>query len=599
MSENSSKVNDLIQLSNTEDLKVVKHSQNPSIFLSTLTATPSATPNPTLTFTPSPSPTVTLTPTKTADPWVMRKIEEMDLNQKIGQMMMIGVYGTVPNGDNCSLIQNLSPGGVVYVSGNVSNPDQLKELSQSLQSCSRNAQNIPLITSLDHEGQYVTRFNSGATIFPCALAQGASADLVLVQKAAATSGQELAYSGVNMVLGPVADVLLNYDNFVISQRSFGSNPQVVAYNVSSAVVGYKQANVIPVLKHFPGHGGVAVDSHQALPIDNADGEILTELYLPPFIQGIRSGASVVMLDHVSYPKIDGESQPASLSREIINLLREDLGFGGVVLTDSMGMNAITGQGLTVPQASVLAVEAGVDMLLLSSPSHAYTVRDALLKAVDQGQISIDRIDGSVKRILILKSENGLNSYPLVEVDEPDWAANRDLAFEIGYRAPIVYRDEAQLIPIPAEMKRIQIVGPEDGWGLYPVLVSRLEAYGFSPVVQTYTGPWKGNIPEWDFLNTLPASSENYDLTIVLTWEAHLNKIRYGDNWQPELVRRLQETGQLLVVVALKSPTDILEFQNIASYMATFGTKQGQIQALADILVGIKEPTGTDPLLQLP
>jgi beta-N-acetylhexosaminidase len=570
----------------------------PATQTSTLNPTSTPTPTATLTTTPSRTPTPTPTHTPTPHPQVQLLLSQMTIRQMIGQMIMTGVNGQAVDTATCQFIQQLAPGAVVYTSGNVISPEQLQRISTDLQLCAQ-AVGVPLLIAVDHEGQYVTRFQSGATIFPPAMAQGATLDAETAYRVAVSAGGELTFSGVNLVLGPVADVLIEYDNTVISQRSFGGDPEHVGDFVAEAVRGYIQAGLIPVLKHFPGHGGVKGDSHYTLPIDDVDCQHLRSMYLPPFQAGIDAGASFVMTSHVAFPCLDETGRPATLSEGILRVLRDEMAFQGVILTDSMSMRAITEGGRTIPEASVEAVRAGVDMLLITSPEQALATRNRLEAAVQQGEISVDRIHDAVERILTVKAASDLISFPLPETSIPNWEANRTLAFDVGHRALALLKDDANLIPIPSELGKILIIGPTDGWGMYPLLTTALNAGGYETYVVRYSNPWSGPVPEVGYLESLPNLATGYDLVLMLTWESHLNQFRYDDLLQVRLVGNLQLTGVPMIVVALKSPTDILDFPEIKTYLTTFGTTLGQLQALADALIGDYNPSAQSPLPGLP
>ena len=579
------------------------NTEEPTQQLTGDTHTADASPTGTLAPILTPAPTQIVagppSPTPSPDPRVEGQLGVMSLEQKIGQMLLMGVDGQGITTATCGLIQRLSPGGIIYRRNNAENPQQLARFSSDLQICSAEGVGIPLFIAIDHEGQYVTRFKYGVTVFPAAMAQGSTGDPALAYQVALAAGQELAYSGVNMVLGPVADVLSDYDNTVISLRSFGGDAQDVNQFVSQAVHGYLQAGVIPVLKHFPGHGGVAVDTHYNVVSDQSSRASLVAEYLPPFQFGIEAGAPAVMFGHVAYPSIDEAVQPASISPSIVELLREDLGFQGIAMTDSMGMGAISGSTRNIAAASVQAVLAGEDVLLVTSPGTAQAAYDGLLNAVRSGQITEERINESLRSILETKAGWGLLSGSPSAATIPDWKANADLSFDAGYRAVTLFRDQPGYVPLPPAPQNILIIGPTDGWGLYPTLGEALQQNGYSYQIVTYSSPWNGAVPEVGYLDTLPIQAANYDFTVVLTWDAHLNRFRYGDTWQTQLVNRLIEKDIPLVVVALKSPTDILEFPQVPSYIATFGTTGGQIQSLADVLVGRHTATGENPLPGLP
>jgi beta-N-acetylhexosaminidase len=582
-----------------------------SIERETSTGTPRPTPNPEQTITsgrsepstqsktPGPTATVTPTPITLSDIWIDKVIEKMSPSQKIGQMILAGVDGKTINSSTCIYLGDITPGGIIYRKGNVDTPDQLRQLSEGLQGCSKKAGNIPLLIAIDHEGQYVNRFDSGVTVFPAALAQGATGSPIYAKQVAYHQGQELGYAGINMVLGPVADLLTDYDNIVISQRSFGGDPQRVSQDVANAVLGYGQSGIVAVLKHFPGHGGVATDSHTALPYDKVGEQTLMSDYIPPFQSGIDAGAGVVMFGHLAYPSIDPANLPASMSEVILNILRQQMHFPGVILTDSMGMGAIKNNGWTVPGASLQAVNAGVDMLLVTSTGNVRQTHAHLLNALKNGQLSQDRVDQAVRRILKLKAEAGIKSYPLASFSVPKRDASRSIAYDTGYNAVALHRDNIALVPIPENVKNVLIIAPPDAWGFDHALNSTFQDRGIRTQFVHYSPPWQGPITDRNLLSSTVAKASGYDLALVLTWEAHLNHLKYGDTWQVDLVNQLLSKDIPTIVVALKSPTDILEFPQVDTYLATYGTTPGQVQALADILVGHTQPQGLNPLPGLP
>lgn len=528
------------------------------------------------------------------DAWVEEKLSSMTLEQKVGQMILTGLEGTEVTEETCQYIQDLMPGGVTFQHGNILDPDQLSKFVRDLQECGQVSQSVPMFMTLSHEGEYVHRYMGGTTLFPTALALGATGDPGVAYQMAYASGQELAYSGINMVLGPVADVLDNFDNEVISERTYGGDQQSVSQYVAQAVNGYRQAGVIPVLKHFPGHGGVAQDSHQVLPIDPADINTLQAQYLPPFQAGLAAGAPVLMLSHIAFPAIAGGEVPSTLSPEMIDYIREDMEFEGVIMSDSLRMKSVTAnKTISTQEIAVEAAIAGDDMLLLNWDEHAKLAKEFLLAAIGRGDLSEARVDDAVRRILTLKAAWELSEYRPVDEPEPNWQSNQALSHQIGKRAVTLLSDDAELVPIPQTVKRIMIIGPETEWEFYPVLEAALNQRGIETNLATYPPPWEGPVAQAEALDTLPGLSQYYDLTLVFTWQVHLNQLKYDDHWQAELVRRL--AGGPLIVVAIRSPTDILEFPNVPTYLMMYGSTSGQTEALLDILLGKQAAQGVNPL----
>ncbi len=223
------------------------------------------------------------------------------------------------------------------------------------------------------------------------------------------------------------------------------------------------------------------------------------------------------------------------------------------------------------------------------------MRTLLLDVIDQGLLDVSRIDDAVRHVLALKAAQGLVDYPVEAAPAPDWEANQQLAETIGERAVTVYKDEAGLVPIPANVKNVLVVGPGEEWELYPMLEAAFKERGITSSFVHYPPPWDGPVQAEDILANLPEQAAGYDLALVFTWQAHLNRLGGGDTWQGDLVNRLAQTGVPLAVVAIKSPTDILEFPDIGTYLAMFGSTPGQEKALLDALTGKAEAVGKNPL----
>lgn len=532
--------------------------------------------------------------------WVEEMLGKMSLEEKIGQLMIISLDDRQKELSDCILIQQVKPGGMFLHPQNVGGFEQLRTLTTKFQTCAEESGIAPLLVSIDHEGEYVQRFDNDATLFPAALGMGAANDLNLLYEVSLAAGQELAYSGINVVFGPVADLLANYDNKVVSQRTYGGDPERVSQFVRQAVKGYSDGGVIPTLKHFPGHGSVSADSHKTLPIDNTDREDLHLAHLPPFIAGIDSEAPIVMLSHVAYPEISGEIIPASLSPEIVTLLREDLGFDGVILTDALGMKAVSGGTYRIPQASIDALNAGVDLLLITGPNKATSTHQKLISAVNNNEIPIETIDHSVKRILSLKEQNGLTEYPKVKSDHPDLEEHKELAVYAGNKAVTLFKDSDNLIPLPGDIERLLIIGPVvPDWFFYNNLEEALLDNNIPHDKVFFPPPWEGEIIDSTLQHTILQSLDSYDLILAITWQSHINSLILDDYWQIDMINGLVDSGLPLIVVAMKSPTDIIDFPEVDAYLGTYGTNKGALNYFIDILFGKAEPSGVNPLPDLP
>jgi beta-N-acetylhexosaminidase len=554
---------------------------------------------------PPPTPTLEPTPQPTPLPvldWVEITLNEMTLRQKVGQLIITGLEGEALTPEMCEHLQRVSPGGVILQVENIQDPQQVRAFVQQIEECVAQAQLVPLLVTVTHEGATVNRFKRGITAFPTALAQGATGDPGVAYRMAEMSGRELAYSGFNMVLGPVADVLRNTDNRVLEVRTFGSDPARVSQFVAEAVNGYNAAGLIPVLKHYPGHGGVAQDSHDAMPIDDASPAELEQIYMPPFASGVAAGAPVIMTSHIAFPQISGDDLPATLSPGMLYDLRMRLGFEGVILSDAMAMKAITGKAYNIERASRAAVIAGVDLLLLNRPGHAARVFDFLVDAVREEKLSTARLDEAVRRVLTLKAQRGLLAYPGEAAPEPNWGVNQAAVDAIMAQTISVLRDTGGNLPLvdssSAGGEHILVLAPENDWSVDQTLVSRLQERGAHAELRIFAAPWAETPAGEAELEQILAAAQGVERAVVFTWQAHLLRVESGDDWQARLVSGLQASGVRVVVVAVRSPTDALDFPESATVVALFGMTTAQHQWLVELLLGNLAAQGVNPLPDL-
>jgi len=324
---------------------------------------------------------------------------EMTSREKIGQLFMVGFMGTSVTPELASFIKEYKPGGVILFSRNLESVGQIVELTNDLQRCSKKS---PLLISIDQEGGRVSRLPKGFTIFPPCELLGRCNSSELAYAAAATIAKELKAVGINMNMAPVLDVNSNPDNPVIGDRAFGSTPDVVSEMALVTAAGLQDNKVVACGKHFPGHGDTNADSHKELPVVEAPQERLEAVEFPPFRRAVAAGIATLMTAHVLYRALDDEL-PATLSPAIItNLLREDLRYDGVVLTDDLEMHAIVDH-YGVGDAAVRAVLAGCDVLLICKEREREVAAfDGIEQAVSSSAISMERLDQSVARIQRLK-----------------------------------------------------------------------------------------------------------------------------------------------------------------------------------------------------
>ncbi len=338
------------------------------------------------------------------------RLEGMTLEEKLYQMLFVtpesitGMGQVTAAGETTKKALAQYPvGGIIYFSPNLLTREQTAEMIQNSQQFSE----IPLFIGVDEEGGRVARLGKNpemqVTAFPPMREIGDAGDVERARSVGDTLGGELRALGFNVDFAPVADVILTSSNTEIGDRAFGSDPAVVSSMVEAFTAGLQAQNVSAVLKHFPGHGSTVTDSHTGYSESRRTLEELRETELLPFAAGIEAGADFVMISHMTPVELD--SVPASLSETVVTtLLREELGFDGVVITDSFSMGAIT-DNFSTKEAVTRAVLAGVDMILM--PTDAVRAHGALLAAVQSGEIPEERIDESVLRILQLKEKRGL------------------------------------------------------------------------------------------------------------------------------------------------------------------------------------------------
>ena len=339
-------------------------------------------------------------------------LSSMTLEEKVAQMFFVtpealtGVSPVTEAGELTeSRFSEYPVGGIIYFTENMISREQLSMMLKRMQEISESRIGLPVFLGVDEEGGRVSRlYESSVEDIPYVedmYTIGASGDTEQAYQAEKVIGRYLKELNFNVDFAPVADVFSNPFNTVIGDRSFGSQPEAVSELVSMAVQGLQEEGICATLKHFPGHGDTQEDSHSGYANCYKSMEELEKCEFQPFAAGISAGASFVMVGHISLPEILGDQTPSSLSNEIISdVLREEMGFEGVVITDALNMGAIS-ENYSSDEAVVKAVEAGVDMLLM--PMDFITDYYAVVNAVYEGRISEERINESVRRIVYAKN----------------------------------------------------------------------------------------------------------------------------------------------------------------------------------------------------
>lgn len=329
-------------------------------------------------------------------------MKKNEFRKELGQLIMMGVAEYSLSNEERKVIGEIQPSGVIYFKRNVQSPAQLAQLSHEIFELS---DKLPLI-GIDQEGGWVARLGDPFTVFPgndyLGRAYIKTKKDSLTKAQATAMAKELKTIGVNVNFTPLADICTNPNNPIIPpKRAFGDEPKIVSKLVASTVRAYRKQKVVSCAKHFPGHGDSTTDSHLVLPFINISKKTLMTRELLPFQSAIRAGVPTIMTAHVVYPQID--PLPATLSKKILEgILRKKLGFKGVLISDDMEMSAIAGN-MNVPQASVEAIKAGVDLLLVCKKLDlALEVFEEIVRSVESGKLSKRRIEQSLGRISKMK-----------------------------------------------------------------------------------------------------------------------------------------------------------------------------------------------------
>ncbi|MGW7685471.1 glycoside hydrolase family 3 N-terminal domain-containing protein [Kribbella sp. NPDC054772] len=536
------------------------------------------------------------------DRWVRETLRRMTLEQKVGQLFVCYAYGPAADtadARNTSLYGVATPaevvrkynlGGVIYFTwtDSVRNPQQIAGLSNGLQAAAIANNGIPLQIGTDQEYGSVVRVGPPATQFPGGMALGATRSAAFARAAGAIAGRELKSLGITTDFAPDADVNVNPLNPVIGVRSVSSDPALVAELVAGQVKGYQRdGGIVSTAKHFPGHGDTATDSHTGIPVIGHTRDEWTRIDLPPFQAAIRAGIQSIMTAHIVVPALDPSGDPATLSRPILTgILREQLRFDGVVITDSLGMQGVRDK-YGDAEIPLRAIEAGVDQLLMPvDPGLAY---NSVLAAVRGGRISEARIDESVTRILALKHAGGLVDRPYVDVSRVaqivGTPANYAEAQLIADRSTTLLRNDAGLLPLSPAPRTILVTGYGPA-----ALATALQTHGATTIVKdTGTTPTDAKIAD------ALAATAQADLTVVLTNKAWDTEVTDKLAKQQKLVNGLLGTGRPVIVVPVRDPYDVAYFGPAPTTLVTYGSTAPSMAALAKVLYGEIAPTGKLPV----
>ncbi|WP_433323263.1 glycoside hydrolase family 3 protein [Spirillospora sp. CA-294931] len=556
------------------------------------------------------------------DPRLTRLIAAMTLEEKAAQLFVLQIYGKSADTadpadvarnrrlygvDNAAqVIARYKPGGFLYYSAdppNVESPQQLAAFSNGIQRAAMaQPHRVPATIGIDQEGGIVARVQPPAVQSPGSMALAAGRRPGDAREMARLTGRELRAIGIDQNYAPDADVNINPANPVIGVRSFGSDPALVSKFVGAQVDGYQAANVTPTAKHFPGHGDTTTDSHLGVPEIDHTREEWEKYDLPPFRAAIARGVDSIMTAHIVVRSLDPTGDPATLSRPIVTgILRDRLGYRGVVVTDALDMKGARAK-YGDERIPVLALKAGVDVLLkppADDKGDGVFARQlaAVVQAVRKGELTEERLDASVYRVLALKKKRGLFRAPYVDESKvgaivgakPHLAA----AQRAADRTTTLIKNDARLLPLRPGPRKVLVAG----WGAATIrtLADELGKRGATPTV-TETGL----SPTPDRIAQTAAAARDHDLVVAVTnraWDVKPSQPGEPHNGpgQRDLVRALLATGKSVVVLAVRDPYDIAHFTQAPTYAATYSYTAEALRSAAKTLFGEQPPRGRLPV----
>ena len=527
------------------------------------------------------------------DPEILKMISEMTTQEKLAQMMIVALRSDVSNEktateidrDYAEMLTKYDFGGILLFAGNVVDPAQTVTLIRDSQEAAmKSAGGIPMFICVDQEGGSVNRVPFGTT-GSGNMALAATGDTSLTEESAKMLGDEIRALGFNMDFAPVSDVNSNPANPIIGVRSFSDDPELVAEHVTAFIKGMDSAKISTALKHFPGHGNVGEDSHTHLPCSDFSLEEIKACDLIPFQAGIDAGSDMIMTAHIQFPKIekktyvsikDGEeiTLPATLSRTIITgLLREQMGYNGIVITDAMEMDAIAAH-FDPLDAAVMAINADVDILLcpveLYKDGEVNTFPDVdkymegLLARVEAGDIREEELDNSVYRILKLKKERDLQVPSEQQIaqaaDAVGTGANHKREWEIAQAGMTLLKNENGALPLDKEQSVLILYPAEKRGPSVEYAVSRLEKEGLLDASKVIS------------MCYADLSAENVELQQALAKADKLVVLSQSTVRNEEIVKLIDEahqSGKQAVLLCLNLPYDAACYEEADAVLCAY------------------------------
>lgn len=507
----------------------------------------------------------------------------VSLEHKVGQKLLVGFHGLEPPDHILQWLAEGRIGGVILFARNVESPEQLAKLTKAC----HDAASTPILIGIDQEGGAVARLREGFTESPGAMALGVCDSEDLAEEVSAVLASELKALGINWNYAPVVDITHNVNNASVGTRSIGTDKDQVSRLTVSEVKGFQKSGVAATAKHFPGLGNTPIDTHEALAVIDDPVEYLWENDLIPFRRVVEAGVASVMTTHVKFSVLDKE-YPATLSPIIVSkLLREDIGFDGIVSTDCMEMKAITdhyGAG----ESAVLAAQAGIDLILFShTKEYQEEVYEALLAAYRSGRLSMDELDRSYERIQAFKTR-----FPAHVADDVSAViANSEhlnIMKQTAQSAVVLVKPDPDVFPLPINEKKIGLVEfasyldaetiDQGGLsGFTTIFASQVPDIAHVSLKSSETKP-----ETWAKAQEIAQAS---DVLVLVTRNAHLITA------QLEMAKMLMQMANQVVLLCLKNPYDVDVLSGASAILCTCGDARPSLEAAVDALIGEFAPQG--------
>ena len=554
-------------------------------------------------------------------------VENMPLRNKVTQMLMVDFRYwdentsdtierkglTVMNSQVEGILRDYNFGAVIYFAQNLTGTKQSYELTMRMQKAATEGGGIPMLISADQEGGSVYRLGTG-TALPGNMALGATGNTAYAKTAGQIIGSELSVLGINTNLAPVVDVNNNANNPVIGLRSYGDDPVMIGNMASATISGMKEYGVIGCAKHFPGHGDTATDSHYGLPTVNKSLSTLQSCELKPYDVAIKQGIEMIMTAHILYPQLEkdkivsqktgkAESLPATMSDDIITgLLKNKMGFKGIVVTDAMNMAGITASWKPV-EAVVNSINAGVDMICmpcelsdLGDLKNLDAIINGVTDAVNKGKIPMSRINDAVERILKVKTDNGImtwkaENYSLDKaLNTVGCKANREKERQIAAAAVTVVQNKNNTLPLKIKSStKVLMLVPYDNEKAQMVM-------GWNRAKDAGIVPDKAQVEVVRFnssstLNTYKSKINSADIIIINSEITKASKMN-GKSWESAYVMSVvdyaESQGKVTVVQSVDKPYDVQSYPKADAVIAVYGCKGSSVDPTEALVGGVTE-----------